>query len=144
MIAQYDPMAPHFRRHWVRVLNGTGSEIPPHSVVVLTGASQVGGEIVLTVGRPNTLSTDFNWCGYYVTGPFLIGASSTSEGLASKLDTPGYVRVDNSATATRGQVWGPKHGQHTLSYGYWGYMVLGGNTYSVTGAAALTSSASPS
>lgn len=125
-----DLRAPFFRQNWCRVLNATGAVIPPHSVVLRNGTVSISdGEPVFSVIQPNSSSTQFNWEGYLVTGPQAIGASSSSEGWATELWTPGFVRYAGS-TPTAGTVYGPKHGQLTLQQNYYGYVILGGATTS--------------
>ena len=124
-----DLRAPFFRQNWVRVVNGSGAVIPPHSVVLISSTSYSGGAVIHTVVQPNAASTDFNWDGYLVTGPFAIGSSSTAEGIACDLSTPGLIRYD-SGTPVKGEIWGPKHGLFTVSKNYYGYHILGGNTTS--------------
>lgn len=127
-----DMRAPFFRANrWRRVVNGGGVAIPPHSVVLITSTSKSAGEIVHTVRQPNAANTDFHWNRYLVTGTQAIYTDSDSEGLATDLSCPGYVRYDSSGTPAIGDVWGPKHAQFTLSKYYYGYEILGGNTTSV-------------
>ncbi len=119
------------RDRWpLRVKNATSPAvtIPPFSVVLITSVAASNNEMLYTVVQPNAASTDFNWNGYLVTGPFAIGSGSTNEGLATDLAQPNYVRYDGSGTPAIKDVWGPKHGQLTLSKNYYGYEVLGGNT----------------
>jgi hypothetical protein len=125
-----DLRAPFFRRQrWTRVKNVSGVVMPPFSVVLINGVASSSGEIVLSVTQPNAASTDFNWNGYMVTGPIAIGVSdTTNEGYATDLSEPGFVRYDGSGTPAQGQVWGPKHGQMTLTRYYFGFEILGGNT----------------
>lgn len=126
-----DLRAPWFRGHkWKRVRNASGTAIPPHSVVRITGADVSSGEIVLTVAQPNASSTTFQFDGYLVTGPLAIGSGSSNEGYATDLSEPGLVRYDSSGTPAVGAIWGPKHGQFSLSLNYYGYTTLGGNTTS--------------
>jgi len=123
-------IAPSFRRNWFRVKNATGAVIPPHSVVLANGTVTTSdGEPVLSVIKPNSTSTQFNFGAYYVTGPWAIGASSSSEGWAADLLKPGFVRYNGSAPSA-GAVYGPKHGQHTLELNYYGYGIIGGATTS--------------
>ena len=84
--------------------------------------------MVYSVTQPNSAATDFNWNHYLVTGPFRIHADSDREGLASDLTTPNFVRYDSSGTPAAQEVWGPKHGQLTLSKHYYGFEIKGGNT----------------
>jgi hypothetical protein len=116
------------RDRWpLRVKNSSGSVIPPFSVVLITTVAASNNELVYTVRQPNAASTDFNWNGYLVTGPFAIGAGASDEGLATDLAQPNYVRYDTGTPAIK-EVWGPKHAQFTLSKNYYGFEVLGGNT----------------
>jgi len=116
------------RDRWpLRVKNSSGSTIPPFSVVLVTTVTAVNNEMQYTVRQPNAASTDFNWNGYLVTGPYAIGAGSSNEGLATDLAQPNYVRYDTGTPAI-GQIYGPKHGQLTLSKGYHGFEIMGGNT----------------
>ncbi len=116
------------RDRWpLRVKNSSGAVIPPFSVVLITSVSASNNEMLYTVRQPNAASTDFNWNGYLVTGPFSIGAGASDEGLATDLVQPNYVRYDTGTPAIK-EVWGPKHSQLTLSKYYYGYEILGGNT----------------
>lgn len=116
------------RDRWpLRVKNSSGSVIPPFSVVLITSATATDNEMVFIVRQPNAASTDFNWNGYLVTGPFSIGSGSSDEGLATDLVQPNYVRYDTGAPAIK-EIWGPRHGQFTLSKAYYGFEILGGNT----------------
>lgn len=116
------------RDRWpLRVKNSSGSVIPPFSVVLITTVAASDNEMLYTVRQPNASSTDFNWNGYLVTGPFAIGAGSSAEGLATDLVQPNYVRYDTGTPAIS-EVWGPKHSQLTLSKNYYGFEILGGNT----------------
>lgn len=116
------------RDRWpLRVKNSSGAVIPPFSVVLITSATATDNEIVFTVRQPNAASTDFNWNGYLVTGPFAIGSGASDEGLATDLVQPNYVRYDTGTPAIK-EIWGPKHGQLTLSKAYYGFEILGGNT----------------
>lgn len=116
------------RSRWpLRVKNSSGAVIPPFSVVLRSGPTTSNNEIVIPVVKPNASSTDFNWDGYLVTGPFAIGAGSSDEGIATDLCQPNFVRYD-TGTPAAGEIWGPKHGQHTLSKNYYGFECLGGNT----------------
>jgi len=116
------------RDRWpLRVKNSTGAVIPPFSVVLITTVTASNNEMLFTVVKPNASSTDFNWNGYLVTGPFAIGSGASDEGLATDLVQPNYVRYDTGTPAIK-EVWGPKHNQHTLSKGYYGFEVMGGNT----------------
>lgn len=120
--------SPFFKSQtWRRVKNGTGSVIPPFSLVLNNGITTSGDELVFTVIQPNNSSTDFNWNQYLVTGPFAIGANSGNEGLATCLTAPGYMRYDTGTPAVK-EVWGPKHAQLTASKNYFGFEILGGNT----------------
>jgi len=132
-----DGRAPFFRRgRWSRVRNSGTEAIPPHSVVLITSVDVSSGEIIYTVRKPNAASTDFNWNGYLVTGPIAIGpysgtiSDTINEGLATDLSEPGLVRYDGSGTPAIKDIWGPAHGQFTLSKGYYGFEILGGNTTS--------------
>lgn len=123
-----DPRWSPLRGKWpLLVKNGSGSAIPPFSVVLISSVTKTNNEIVYTVVQPNAASTDFNWNGYLVTGPFAIGSASTANGLASDLVQPNYVRYDTGTPAIK-EKWGPKHGQLTISKGYYGFEILGGNT----------------
>ncbi len=116
------------RDRWpIRVKNSSGSTIPPFSVVLASTPTFTNNELVIPVVQPNAASTDFNWDQYLVTGPFAIGSGSSNEGLATTLKEPGPVRYDSGTPAAK-EVWGPKHGQLTLSKGYYGFEVLGGTT----------------
>lgn len=116
------------RDRWpLRVKNSSGSVIPPFSVVLITTVAASNNEMLYTVRQPNAANTDFNWNGYLVTGPFAIGSGSSNEGLATDLAQPNYVRYDSGTPAIK-QVWGPKNGQLTISTGYYGFEILGGNT----------------
>lgn len=116
------------RDRWpLRVKNSSGSVIPPFSVVLITSVTVSNNEMLYTVRQPNAASTDFNWNGYLVTGPFSIGSGSSDEGLATDLVQPNYVRYDTGTPAIK-DVWGPKHGQLTLSKNYYGFEIVGGNT----------------
>lgn len=121
--------APFFRHPWVRVKNGVATTIPPHSVVLITSGTITNNGMVYTVRQPNAASTDFNWDGYLITGPFEIGASTNYEGLATEATEPTLARYDSGSPAMK-EVWGPKHGQFTLSKGYYGYQVVGSTTTS--------------
>ena len=117
------------RDRWpLRVKNSSGSVIPPFSVVLVTSVTASNNEMLYTVRQPNAASTDFNWNGYLVTGPFSIGSGSSDEGLATDLVQPNYVRYDGSGTPAIKEIWGPKHGQLTLTKAYYGFEILGGNT----------------
>lgn len=112
------------RDRWpIRVKNGSGSVIPPFSLVLTSSASAVNNEIVVTVVKPNAAAADFNFCGYLVTGPFAIGSGSSNEGLASNLVQPNYLSLD--FTGATGNVCGPKHGQFTAARHYLGYRIVG-------------------
>ena len=113
------------RDRWpIRVKNGSGAAIPPYSLVLTSSATATNNEIVVTVIKPNNSSTDFNFNGYLVTGPFAIGSGSSNEGLATNLQQPNYLSLD--FTASTGNVCGPKHNQFTASRHYPGYRVEGG------------------
>lgn len=115
------------RGRWpIRIKNGSGSVIPPFSLVLTTSGTADDNEVVLTVTKPNAAAADFNFCGYLVTGPFAIGAGSSDEGLASNLVTPNYLSLDFAGSL--GQVCGPKHGQFTAARHYYGYRLEGGAT----------------
>lgn len=124
-----DRSAPFFRKGWVRVKNDSGAEIPPHSVVLITDSESTDGETVYTVIQPNAASTDFNWNGYLITGPFLIGAAGGDEGIATTATESALARFDTGSPALK-DVYGPKHGQLTLSKGYHGFEVIGSTTTS--------------
>jgi hypothetical protein len=123
-----DERAYFWRRPWVQVLNSSSSEpILPYSVVLITSASlTTNGDAQYTVRQPNAASTDFNWNGYLITGPWKIGIGG--RGIATNLAEPGLVRYDSSGTPAIKDVWGPKHGQWTLSKNYCGFEIVGGNT----------------
>jgi hypothetical protein len=119
------------RDRWpIRVKNSSGSTIPPFSVVLTGTPTTTNNEIVYPVVQPNAASTDFNWNGYLVTGPFAIGSGSTNEGLATDLVTPNFVRYDTGTPAKK-DIYGPKHGQLTVSKNYYGFEILGYNTTAV-------------
>lgn len=124
--------SPFLRHPWVRVKNASTTAIPPHSVVLITGATKTNKEMVYTVRQPNAANTDFNWGGYLITGPLAIGASTDYEGVASRASTPCLAAYD-SGTPAVGQVFGPRHGQFTLSQYYYGFLVVGTTTTSLTG-----------
>lgn len=116
------------RDRWpLRVKNSTSEVLPPFSVVLITTVTATNNEMVFTVRKPNAASTDFNWDGYLVTGPFAIGADASAEGLATNLVIPNYVRYDTGTPAIK-EIWGPKHNQYTLSRYYYGFEIMGGNT----------------
>ena len=115
------------RDRWpVRVKNGAGATIPPFSIVLVSSTTTTNNEIVFTVVKPNAASTDFNWEGYLVTGPFEIGSGSSNEGLASTLAQPNFISTDY--TSALGEICGPKHGQFTAAKYYYGYRIMGGAT----------------
>jgi hypothetical protein len=115
------------RDRWpVRVKNGSGAAIPPFSIVLISSSITTNNEIVFTVAKPNAASTDFNWDGYLVTGPFAIGSGSSDEGLATTLAQPNFISTDFSAST--GNICGPKHNQFTAAQYYYGYHILGGAT----------------
>lgn len=117
------------RDRWpLRVRNSSGSVVPPFSVVLISSVTISNNETVYIIRQPNASSSDFNWNNYLVTGPFQIGSDSSAEGLATDLVQPNYVRYDGSGTPAAKDVWGPKHGQLTLSKYYYGFEILGGNT----------------
>lgn len=118
-----DLRAPFFRQNWVRVKNGQGSVIPPHSCVVISSTTYQDSEFVHTVIQPNASSTVFNFGGYLVTGPFALGPNTWDETLATSLHTEGFVRVNGSPSI--GSVWGPKHGQYSLEPFYYGFLITG-------------------
>lgn len=123
-----DFRAPYFRNHWVRVKqNSNASVIPPFSLVYIASESVVDNEIVYAVAKPNSASTDFNR-DYLVTGPLAIDSAAGAEGIASSLEGGGYVSYDGTGTPSLNEVWGPKHGQHTLSKNQYGFLIRGGNT----------------
>lgn len=124
--------SPALRRHWVRVKNGQSTTIPPHSVVLITSSTVTNGSVVHTVRQPNAASTDFNWNGYLITGPFEIGASTNYEGVATTATEGALARYDTGTPAMK-EVWGPKHGQFTLSKGYHGFEIIGSTTTSPSG-----------
>jgi hypothetical protein len=115
---------------WVRVKNAAATTIPPHSVVLITGSTKVNNDIVYTVQQPNAASTDFNWNGYLITGPAAIGASTSYEGIATDATAPTLACYDTGSPALK-DVYGPKHGQFTLSKNYYGYEVVGSATTSI-------------
>ena len=124
------------RDRWpLRVVNGTSNTtIPPFSVVLVTSITATNNETVYTIRAPNASSTDFNWNGYLVTGPFSIGGSGSNQGLATDLVQPNYVRYNaGSGTPAIKDVWGPKHNQSTLEKYYYGFEILGGNTTTAAG-----------
>lgn len=115
------------RDRWpVRLKNGSGSVIPPFSLVLESSCAAVNNEQVHTVVKPNASSTDFNRNQYLVTGPFAIGSGSSCEGLGSTLAQPNYLATNGSAS--KGQIWGPKHSQFTAERYYYGFECLGGAT----------------
>lgn len=124
--------SPFMRRDWVRVKNGVATLIPPHSVVLITATTVTNNEVVYTVRQPNAASTDFNWNGYLITGPFSIPATVGAEGVATEASVPALARYDTGTPALK-EVWGPKHGQFTLSKGYHGFEIVGTNTTSPSG-----------
>lgn len=121
--------SPFMRRDWVRVKAGVATAIPAHSVVLITASTITNGEIVYTVRQPNAASTDFNWSGYLITGPFAIDASTSYEGIATDASTPALASYDTGSPALK-EVWGPKHSQFTLSKNYYGFEVVGSTTTS--------------
>lgn len=126
MIPAYDPLAPFFRRGWVRVKNGSSEEIPAHAVLRIISGTFTDNEMVLTVGKPNTAGLGKK---HLVNGPFQIGASSTSEQPATFLSDGGPVMVSGSPSV--GSEWGPVDGQ-------W-YIATGGVGFQIVGAAGSTS-----
>ena len=122
MIPAYDPLAPFFRRGWVRVLNGSGVEIPSHAVMRITGGSFVDNEMVITVAQPNTANLGNK---HLVNGPFLIGSRSNDEGYATFLSDGGPVIVSGSPSA--GDEWGPVDGQWYIATGGTGFHIIGGS-----------------
>lgn len=119
--------SPFFRRNrWSRVKAGVATTIPPHSCVLITGATMVNEEIVFTVRQPNAANTDFNWENYLVTGPVQISANTLYEGIATDLTMPGLVAYNIGNTPADKQVWGPKHGEFTLVKYYYGFQIVGG------------------
>lgn len=114
---------------WVRVKAAAATAIPPHSVVLITSTTITNNELVYNVRQPNSASADFNWNGYLVTGPFAIGASTNYEGIATEATAPTLCGYDTGSPALK-DVYGPKHGQFTLSKGYQGFEVVGSATTS--------------
>ncbi len=131
-----DLRASFFHKPWVRVKNASGEVIPPFSVLRITNATYVNGEIIYTVDKPNATFQRF----YLANGPFAIGAGATNEGYASTLMQGGFVQFDN--TATGGIVIGKLGGKASswLAQGS-GYnfpiigplkiVTIGSNTYTV-------------
>lgn len=122
-----DFVYPFLNRPWCLVKNGAGEEIPAFSVVRIVSEALSNRRIVYTVAKPNAASTDF-LRDYLVIGPFKIPNTSTALGFATSLAEAGFVRYDGSGTPAKDDVWGPKHGQFTLTKNYYGFTVRGGNT----------------
>lgn len=130
LVLPNDPRSPFWRAHnWYRIKNSASEVIQPFSVVLINGIVSTTNEIVYSVIKPNSASTDFNWDGYLVTWPFAINNTNpVNEGYATCLTDPGFVRYDASGTPAIKEKWGPKHNQYTLSKNYYGFEILGGNT----------------
>lgn len=124
--------SPSLRHPWVRVKLGVATTVPPHSVVLITSSAITNNDVTYTVRQPNAASTDFNWNGYLITGPFEIGANTSYEGVATTATEGALARYDSGTPAMK-EVWGPKHGQFTLSKGYHGFEIIGSTTTSPSG-----------
>lgn len=107
----------------IRVINGAGEDIPPFACLRITGSSELNGQTVYTVAKPNTTFTRL----YLVNGPFVIGTGSTDEGRASYLTNGGRVLYE-SGTPAVGESWGPADGQWGLSKWRYGFTITGGTT----------------
>ncbi len=111
---------------WVQVSNQSGDTIPPFSVVRAGEPATGNNNFGFPIAQPNSSSTAFDR-DYLVTGPYAIGFGTGAEFIATDLASFGLVRHDGSATPTKNQVWGPKHGQYTLANLYYGFSCQGGS-----------------
>jgi hypothetical protein len=79
------------------------------------------GEIVTTVGKPNTTFLSE----YLVNGPLAIGSGSTDEGWATTLAEGGFALYGTGSPAV-GEEWGPEPSTWTLKRYRYGFKIEGG------------------
>ena len=108
----------------LRVINGTGTEIQPFSIVRVTGSEIIDGDDVYTVGLPNTTFLSE----YLVLGPIALGTGSDDEALATTLAGGGLVQYDTGTTPSIGQEYGPQNATGTIKKFRYGFRIIGSPT----------------
>lgn len=109
----------------ITVTNGSGSDIPPRSVVVITGVTKTAAtttqevEYVYTVNQWNNVRKG----DVVVTGPTTIASGQRGSAYYDPLI---YVAFDNSvAVPTVGEMWGPVKNSWKLKRGGVGFFCTG-------------------
>lgn len=106
----------------VRVVNASGETIPPHAVMRPLTPTEVNGESVINVGKPNVV---FHRA-YLVNLGEEINANPGSEGWATWLWDVDWVLCDTDDGApTQDEEWGPKDGEWKLFKDRPGFLATG-------------------
>jgi len=101
------PRSLHYGGRWVRVKNVSGEDIPPYSVVEITGASSDDG--ILNADKPSSSGDDYR---HGLSGPATIKSGDHGD---VTFDLPAWASFDSSdGTPANGDLWGAKSGSWKL------------------------------
>jgi hypothetical protein len=113
--------SPYFHNPWKLFRNASGEDIPPFSILRITGAENFQGAIRFIVGKPNATQQT----AYLVNGPETVRA--TKDGRCTTLTQADYLAYDTAdGSPSVGDSYGAQNGQWTAKKDVPGFFICGG------------------